>query len=278
MKYESTPHVLKVPFAQGQQQQDKEEQERQKIDRIDIFGDGSAVVLRGLLSPAECQSFISQAESFGIEPTGYRMSIRQTDRVAAKSTAVAEWLMNRIRPFLQPINLSMSNKKWPKGVPWFFPRRNWNPVGLNEMFRLCRYEPGGFFLPHHDAGFVRSESERSLKTFMIYLNNDFEGGATNFYRESQRHYQPGDLANIIYSFRPEAGDALIFNSAMLHDGEKVMSGRKYIMRSEIMYSSVQDKESSPGRSVFVKPDHDDVGEEFVPDSNLIDSLEEESDY
>jgi len=77
-----------------------------------------------------------------------------------------------------------------------------------------------------------------MKTFMLYLNDDFEGGATNFYQENQLHYRQADPDKLIYSFRPQAGDALIFNSAILHAGEQVVKGNKYIMRSEVMYSFV----------------------------------------
>jgi len=73
---------------------------------------------------------------------------------------------------------------------------------------------------------------------MLYLNDDFEGGATNFYQENQLHYRQADPDKVIYSFRPQAGDALIFNSAILHAGEQVVKGNKYIMRSEVMYSFV----------------------------------------
>jgi hypothetical protein len=45
---------------------------------------------------------------------------------------------------------------------------------------------------------------------------------------------------VIYSYKPQTGDALIFNSTMTHDGGEVLDGRKYILRSEIMYSSIDE--------------------------------------
>ena len=57
----------------------------------------------------------------------------------------------------------------------------WNVCGLNERFRYYRYEVGQYFAPHFDGCFRRSDVEESLFTFMIYLNDDFEGGETKFY-------------------------------------------------------------------------------------------------
>ena len=50
------------------------------------------------------------------------------------------------------------------------------PVGANERFRCYRYKPGQKFAAHYDGAFERDETERSLLTFMVYLNDDFEGG------------------------------------------------------------------------------------------------------
>ena len=43
-----------------------------------------------------------------------------------------------------------------------------------------RYTPGQRFSWHADAPFARENGELSLLTFMIYLNDGYEGGATRF--------------------------------------------------------------------------------------------------
>jgi hypothetical protein len=35
--------------------------------------------------------------------------------------------------------------------------------------------------------------------------------------------------------RPEAGMVLIFQHNILHEGQRLASGKKYIMRSDVMY-------------------------------------------
>ena len=67
---------------------------------------------------------------------------------------------------------------------------------LLQAFRLCRYMPGGHFAPHFDGYFARSTQERSLQTFMLYLNGDFQGGSTNFVNEKQTLFM---VCNIFYN-------------------------------------------------------------------------------
>ena len=56
------------------------------------------------------------------------------------------------------------------------------------MFRLMRYKPGGHFAPHFDGHFVETATFRSMKTFLLYLNDDFDGGSTNIIDEKQMLY------------------------------------------------------------------------------------------
>eukprot|EP00928_Gymnodinium_smaydae_P003908 TRINITY_DN11380_c0_g2_i2.p2 TRINITY_DN11380_c0_g2~~TRINITY_DN11380_c0_g2_i2.p2 ORF type:complete len:116 (+),score=11.68 TRINITY_DN11380_c0_g2_i2:118-465(+) len=80
-----------------------------------------------------------------------------------------------------------------------------------------------------------SGRHRSIKTFMIYLNDDFEGGPTSFYNENQRRYSRGLSENQIYELRPEKGSCLVFNHCITHDGGELLQGKKYILRTEVMY-------------------------------------------
>lgn len=144
--------------------------------------------IRDIFSLEECQSYIEQAEAFGIKSCGYKHSIRITDRVAAKSQLVANQLFQRLVPFLEPnINLEASINEWPTGICRTFPRRKWYPVGLNEVFRICRYEPGGFFnlITMEDMTKAIPSIVPCIKTFMVYLNENFIGGPTRFYNEKQ---------------------------------------------------------------------------------------------
>jgi hypothetical protein len=65
---------------------------------------------------------------------------------------------------------------------------------------------------------------------MLYLNDDFEGGATSF---------PEEAKNIA----PRTGNALLFQHAILHAGERVVRGTKQVLRSDVLYRIVRDEES-----------------------------------
>lgn len=83
---------------------------------------------------------------------------------------------------------------------------------------------------NYSDGYVHlSNNERSFFTFMIYLNGGFGAGTTNFL---------SDKRNVTYRVVPAAGLLLVFPHYLLHEGEAVGSGVKYIMRSDLMYKRV----------------------------------------
>ena len=104
----------------------------------------------------------------------------------------------------------------------------WRASGLNERLRFYRYEPGQYFDWHSDGRFWRSQEEESHFTFMIYLNDDYEGGETTFRAMPDRPDE--DLVVV-----PRTGMGLIFHHPLWHRGSEVRSGRKYVLRSDVMY-------------------------------------------
>ena len=94
---------------------------------------------------------------------------------------------------------------------------------------------------HCDAVFQRSLSEKSFYTVNIYLNSgktEFEGGRTCFYNLKQK----GRGYDMTVGVQATPGLALMFNQypeQIYHDGEKVESGVKYLMRTDVMYRKVQ---------------------------------------
>ena len=107
----------------------------------------------------------------------------------------------------------------------------------HEQFQVVNYKSGGFFIPHYDAcdgdenyceRMNQNNGPRYL-TFLIYLNDNFEGGETIF-------------PNINKKIKPEKGKAVIFKNIdeneniikqSLHGGEPVRSGQKWIINKWI---------------------------------------------
>jgi prolyl 4-hydroxylase len=95
-------------------------------------------------------------------------------------------------------------------------------VGLNERLRFYRYSPGQRFAAHTDGYFIRSETERSLLTLILYLNEEFTGGETFFLNSETR-------------VAPQTGKVLVFAHQLWHEGLPVQSGTKYILRTDVIY-------------------------------------------
>ncbi|MGJ4945374.1 2OG-Fe(II) oxygenase [Bradyrhizobium sp. HKCCYLS1011] len=179
--------------------------------------------IANFFSTAECEGTIALAERIGFEQatistsTGMvRMeSVRNNDRVIVDDAERAQELYLKLALHLAP-----SFQHW------------WTPVGLNERLRLYRYDVGQRFEWHRDGHFERPNGERSQFTFMVYLNDDFEGGATSFGDDS------GLMPDGPLRITPEKGMALLFHHPIMHRGDPVTKGRKYVLRSDVMYRRV----------------------------------------
>lgn len=68
--------------------------------------------------------------------------------------------------------------------------------------------------PWHENGLS------SQLTLLVYLNDDFSGGNTDF-----RDFQVA----------PVPGTALLFIHDTWHEGSAVMQGTKYVLRSDVLY-------------------------------------------
>ena len=94
-------------------------------------------------------------------------------------------------------------------------------VGLPKDLRFYKYGPGQRFKMHKDGPW-QERGLTSQLTFLVYLNQEFSGGATDF-----RAFQ----------VEPETGMALIFVHDTWHEGVEVTAGTKYVLRSDILYST-----------------------------------------
>lgn len=183
--------------------------------RVETLDGANIFVIQDFLPPEECARHIALSESSGYSSAPVttagggvmRKDIRDNTRLIHEDPELAEALFRRARPLLPDT--------WPSG---------WELAGFNERFRFYRYDPGQRFTAHLDGHFERPSGERSQLTFMVYLNEDCEGGETIFHHVRSR-----------LAVRPRTGHALVFNHRRLHEGAPVVSGRKYVLRTDVMY-------------------------------------------
>jgi len=214
------------------------------IQRITLLED--AYILYNVLTIEECNSLISQSEGMEWESLDWKYPIpfRKNDRIMGKNINVAELIWKRVEPILADISVTVNKGEHKLGSP----RGLWKPIGLNPKWRICKYTPGGMFGPHYDGCYVVEENIRSLFTFMLYLNSGYSGGNTQFlYDEMKGNYTPGTedkqvettVKQVIATVNPQPGMAIVFLQNMLHEGNPLENGVKYIMRTDIMFNRVE---------------------------------------
>lgn len=161
-------------------------------------------------SPEECEAQIQLAEAIGFEEapvstaSGPRMlkDLRNNTRVMIDDLERASDLWLRIRDYV------------PSQID------DWQACGVNERLRFYRYDIGQQFDWHTDGYYRRQNGQRSHLTFMIYLNEGFAGGETSIEE---------------VTITPQQGLALCFIHHLRHKGQPVDRGRKYVLRTDVMY-------------------------------------------
>ena len=199
-----------------------------------------AFVLTGVLSRAECGAVVALLEWLGYQPD-HPVGQPEPTPIAtcewAVDRAVLEPLFARVRPHLPP---TLGSEE---------------VAGLNGHFRCFRYPDvrGAVYRPHIDGSWPRSglnddgeyaqdavqlhsrasPGGRSRLTFLVYLNDDFEGGATSFYLPA-----PGGGLEA-RGVQPRCGAVLCFpqgnTASLVHEGSEVTRGTKYVIRTDVLY-------------------------------------------
>jgi prolyl 4-hydroxylase len=204
-----------------------------------------AFLLHNVLSQEECEQFIQMATAMGFEQSPLRdisvvnsnyanltnrtLEVRNSERVLCDmTTEICDELSRRIEPHL-PAKVEC------RGFQWEVVRVGEAPAGgcINKRWRFNRYIKGGYFRPHYDAGYKYSRECETLFTFILYLNQGFEGGETKFF---PRQSKPVCVV-------PKIGTALVFfqtgDLSPLHEGSELLSeSPKLILRSDLAYKKI----------------------------------------
>ena len=165
--------------------------------------------VEGFLEPEECEQLIDLAEREGFSSAGVRTAdgpkampaVRNNERAMLPSAHWVELLWRR----LQSVELPEVAGQIARGLP--------------RDLRFYRYAPGQRFKMHKDGPW-HEDGLTSQLTFLVYLNDGFTGGDTDF-RE--------------FRVKPEAGAALLLVHDTWHEGAAVESGIKYVLRSDVLY-------------------------------------------
>jgi predicted 2-oxoglutarate/Fe(II)-dependent dioxygenase YbiX len=185
--------------------------------------DKDIFTVAGIFTEDECSDLIAKGEALGFEAATVQLSsgpkmmtnVRNNDRVTFDDAAFAGEIWQRVADSV-PAEID-----------------GWKAVGLNERFRFYRYDPEQRFKRHKDGIVALSGGEESRLSFLIYLNDDYEGGETTF---SDHRFQNGRTITDTIKVSPETGMGLFFVHQRWHEGAPVTRGRKYLLRTDVMYS------------------------------------------
>lgn len=162
-----------------------------------------------LLSAAECTELIELSECRGFAAADVR-----TD---TGNRALPQVRNNQRAMFAEPV---WAGKLWLQLQHVALPELDGQrAVGLPRDLRFYKYSPGQRFKMHKDGPW-REDGLTSRLTLLVYLNDDFAGGETDF-----REFQ----------VLPRTGSALLFVHDTWHEGVAVTAGTKYVLRSDVLY-------------------------------------------
>jgi prolyl 4-hydroxylase len=169
-------------------------------------------LIENFLTDEECDHYIEMTHYQVFEEAKISMQGRQV---------MSKGVRNNDR--LMIFNEDLADNLFQKAVE-FLPQahESYKVLDFNEMFRIYKYSPGQRFKMHRDGSYIRNENEKSFYTFMMYLNDDFEGGETEFEN--------------LFTVAPKKGSALVFYHPLRHEGKTLINGLKYVLRTDVMYS------------------------------------------
>jgi len=213
------------------------------IERNNIKTVPGAFQLTNVCSQEECQRIIDITELLGYQQdaaVSLPRSIRHNDSftwVADRSSTDIIW--QRCASLINQNLQSFDNKP---------------ALGLNARFRFYRYGVGDYFSPHTDGSWPGSEiidgnlivnaydDRWSQLTFLLFLSDDYEGGATQFYIDQDNPLLPATNPNLarIVNVKTPIGGVLCFPHGLhpqhcLHSSEPISRGCKYIIRSDVLF-------------------------------------------
>ena len=187
----------------------------EKFNQMDDFN-YTIQEIEDFLTPEECDKIISLAEPHLFESKVYTDSI---DIVNNTRKSEQHWLWDSQDPLIKMVSHKVA-------------KLTGTSIDNQEPLQVVRYTEGGFFNPHHDACDGSAEfCDRMNKdkgpryiTILIYLNDNFQGGETEFPLISKRCIPKKGKAVIFYD--TDSNGNILKKS--LHGANPIKSGTKWV--------------------------------------------------
>jgi len=230
------------------------------VDSIYGSWGGRCRLVKNVLTPEICENLIGALEGKTRTNAFHGLSeyadFWQSQRCKIVSKDFARWIYERMEPAIKDLIIKVEVDPARQHVEGESPGECpealqlgsklagvWKPSSFNETVRFAKYSSGNHFARHMDAMYIKNKDERTLFSCLFYLNdlsNPARGGATNFLKiegdGSVLANLPAQPHEILASVNAAAGDCLIFfQPGLLHEGAEVVSGHKYIFRTDLVF-------------------------------------------
>jgi hypothetical protein len=215
--------------------------------KIKTWIEDDVLFIDGLLDKKWCDYVINLTdkhyESISDE---FPQTIRDSKRFLTLNHDLAKTLWNKIsdhvKKYFDDAKSPLEQKTNRPNIPFGFGvKGKWKPERINECFRFIKYDsPSKGFDPHKDSLYVEGFNKRSIYTMLIYLNDveDSAGGKTSFidFIEEKNVSSDTTIRTVTSSIRPRSGLIAIMCHNREHLGDPLISGKKYIIRSDIIFN------------------------------------------
>ena len=162
-------------------------------------------IIKNLLTPDECRNIVTESEEYAKK---FSWTTNRHNHYPTTDNAINnEW---------ESYNL-LSSRIYKTMIPKIATTYGVKPdeIGLNEIF-IAKYS-------HNAQNKLNAHEDGSEFSFVIALNDDYEGGGTYFTKLKKK-----------VSLR--IGDALIFSGQEKHQGLSVIKGNRYIIAGFLNYA------------------------------------------
>ena len=236
--------------------------------RFGIEENNTFIVIPDLLTKTECANIIANTTNYYSDLSSeYLQTDRQAERILNMNKNMAEIIYGRIKDIVEDECNQIKLKPYGFGTDG-----TWVPIGLNDCFRHSKYAaPSIGFNFHRDSAYIANANERSVLSLVIYCNDDYKGGSTLFVKpksdriigqivseelsngydnlyeypiqasigdESDEYPPVSSVPNRVAHLDRVCGSAILFNHNIIHAGLPVISGTKYIIRSDVLFKNI----------------------------------------
>ena len=222
---------------------------------IEALVPNAVFIARHALSSKECRDWIDHAErqkwTEVNHPANRYIAHRQCGRIQRDDWEMATRLYQRIAMIVDQVSPQLGvfdkaslNTHQRRGVDG--GKLTYKPVTCNPNLRLYKYEKGMWFGRHVDGSDeikitpecpISDVSDAQTEITVLFYLSSCQGGATRFHLPHAGGKRKGRGESSV-AFTPEEGAVLLHvhgDRCLEHEAEPVLSGAKYVLRTDIVY-------------------------------------------